>query len=239
MLYLYDPITNIKKETTYKKISGITGYAVDTLASYKSRRKKLKNINCYLMDDTFSEEEVKTLFQNEVIKDELWKDIEDTNGKYQISSYGRTRVLYKNGKIKILRPYIRKGKWLHVKVTVDKKVKEIAIHKLVAEYFVVNDNPKQNTIVFHESGNIHDNHFRNLTWTNRKSLGKKTGAKSNSVPVVKIDPITGEVLEEYNSMAHAGRENYLHRETIRLCIKDRLKTAGGFKWATATLEVSI
>ncbi len=51
-----------------------------------------------------------------------------------------------------------------------------------------------------------------------------------SIPVEKIDPVTGEVLDYYRSIARAARDNYIHQYTIGLVVRGRLKTAAGYKW---------
>ena len=48
--------------------------------------------------------------------------------------------------------------------------------------------------------------------------------------VLKVDTITREILDYYKSMTEASRENYLHREEIKLAVIGKLKTAGGFMW---------
>lgn len=48
--------------------------------------------------------------------------------------------------------------------------------------------------------------------------------------VLKVDTITKEILGYYESMAEASRENYLHKEEIKLAVAGKLKTAGGFMW---------
>ena len=54
--------------------------------------------------------------------------------------------------------------------------------------------------------------------------------KRDSSRLMVLDKNTGEVLDFYENIAEAGRENYLSRETIRQCVRGKQKTAGGFKW---------
>lgn len=161
---------------------------------------------------------------------EVWKRITESAKPYYISSLGRVKVIYKSGREKILAQYTKSGrKRLMVKITIgDKKYKEFHIHKLVANAFV--SNPSNYECVYHVDGDICNNAWDNLKWMDRSELGKLTGGLTNSLPVFKKDAKTGEILDWYESMAEAGRQNYLHRETIRLCVIGELKTAGGFKW---------
>jgi len=228
-LYLYDPISNTKKETTYEALIAITGKTKNNLMSHKSKRRKINSLNRYLINERFTQKELYQFMCAQKIKNEIWKNISKSNGQYQVSSYGRVRRVYKSGKTKLLMPYVRHKKRLHIKVTIDGKFKECAVNRLVADEFIENEHSLPN--VYHKNGDIYDNYADNLGWIDQKSLGKITGNKSKSIPVLKLDTVTGEVLDEYSSMAEAGRHNYLHRETIRLCVIGELKTAGGFKWS--------
>ena len=220
MYYLYDPINNVKTPTSYELLEGITGYSHDNLASKKCRHQKLKNINSYLIDDKTTKEQLYELMLKETLKNEIWKRVLNTRNHYEISNYGRVKRIYGNGKIKLLRPYIKHNNWLVIKID----SKEIPVHKLVADAFL--EQP-QGTVIYHKN-NKFNNHADNLGFTTRSELGKKFGG--NGVPVIKIDKITGEVLDTYENMAEAGRDNYLSKETIRQAIKGDLKTAGGFIW---------
>lgn len=220
MFYLYDPINNVKTPTTYKLLEGITGYSQASLASKKCRYQKLSNINSYLIDDNISKEKLYELMLKEKPKNEIWKIVLNTRNHYEISNYGRIKRIYGNGRIKLLRPYIKHNKWLVIKID----GKEVQIHKLVADAFL--EQPK-GTVIYHKN-NRFNNHADNLGFKTRSELGKKFGV--NGVPVIKIDRVTGEILDSYDNMAEAGRDNYLSKETIRQAVAGELKTAGGFIW---------
>lgn len=161
---------------------------------------------------------------------ERWKKIDVCTKPYYISTLGRVKVKYKNGKEKVLSQYAKSGrKKLMVKLPVgDKKYKEFHIHQLVALAFVPNPNNYECT--YHKDHDIFNNRCNNIGWIDRSELGKLTGGLTNSMPVFKKDAKTKEIIEWYESMAEAGRQNYLHRETIRMCVAGELKTAGGFLW---------
>lgn len=220
MFYLYDPINNVKTPTTYKLLEGITGYSQASLASKKCRYQKLSNINSYLIDDNISKEKLYELMLKEKPKNEIWKIVLNTRNHYEISNYGRIKRIYGNGRIKLLRPYIKHNKWLVIKID----GKEVQIHKLVTDAFL--EQPK-GTVIYHKN-NRFNNHADNLGFKTRSELGKKFGV--NGVPVIKIDRVTGEILDSYDNMAEAGRDNYLSKETIRQAVAGELKTAGGFIW---------
>lgn len=231
---LMNTINGALTKTTYSKLVKITGMSYDTLVSAKSKKNKIRVLNnCYIVDDYITSKEKKEYLQNFSPKIEVWREINlndfgipSGKQKYFVSDLGRVKTVYKNNKDKFLSQFTKHGKWLCVKI----KTKEIYTHKLVSKYFI--DPPlDKSMVVHHKDGNIYNNDCSNLSWINKKMLGKKTGSKARSISVIKIDNNTGEVLDYYESMAEAGRENYLHKETIRLAVIGKLKTAGGFKWA--------
>lgn len=221
-LYLFNPINGVKTVTTYELIAGITGINKRDLASYKCRKSKIKIINSYIVDDKFTKQTLYELMLKEKIKDEVWKKIRNTRNNYEISNYGRIRRIYKNGKIRLLKPFIKHNKWLVIKID----GKEVVVHKLVANAFL---NQPPNTCIYHKN-NKFDNYFGNLGFCTQEELGAKFGGHANVVPVIKLDKNTLEELDFYESMAEAGKDNYISNETIRQCISGELKTAGGFKW---------
>jgi len=160
----------------------------------------------------------------------MWRDIPGSE-KYQISIFGEVRKKLKNNKYRNIKIYIRKHKWMTVKVDFKGTYKEYNVHKLMAAAFRLEG--KAGQVLHHKNGNIRDNHIDNLQWINQVELARKTGGKSNRVSVAKIDPGTGEVLEIYKSGAEAARKNYTHKENIYQAIRGTKNrtTAAGFKWA--------
>lgn len=222
MIYLFNPINGVKTPTNYELLEGITGIKKKDLASYKCRKCKIKIINSYIVNDKFTKQTLYELMVKEKIKNEIWKEIKNTRNYYEISDYGRVRRIYKNGKMRLLKPFIKHNKWLVLKID----GKEAVVHKLVADAFL--EQPP-NTCIYHKT-NKFNNYARNLGFCTYKELGTKFGGKANVVPVIKLDKDTLEELDFYESMAEAGRDNYISNETIRQCLSGELKTAGGFKW---------
>lgn len=69
---------------------------------------------------------------------DIWKDIKGYEGKYQVSYQGKIRRIYKSGKTRELKPYIKKNarEILVVGLTRDGKKKELTVHTLVAQAFL-------------------------------------------------------------------------------------------------------
>ncbi|CAH6421494.1 HNH endonuclease [uncultured virus] len=92
---------------------------------------------------------------------EIWKDIINYNGQYQISNYGEVRSLLRN---KILKKLIHDSYYYVFLVGKNKIKKEYKIHILVAKHFIENEDPKNKQIVDHIDNNKLNNNFINLRW---------------------------------------------------------------------------
>ena len=109
--------------------------------------------------------------------EEIWKDIKDYEGIYQVSNQGRVRSLDRT--VKYVTGAKRKLHGKIIKVQDDgrgysqvrlydknRKGKTIKVHKLVATNFI--NNPKKYKEVNHKNGVKDDNSVGNLEWTTRK-----------------------------------------------------------------------
>lgn len=73
MMYLYDPRTNIMTETNYAFLEDLTRHKLATLSSYKSKKKKIWRINCYLADESVTVSQRREWYEAEKYPDETWK----------------------------------------------------------------------------------------------------------------------------------------------------------------------
>lgn len=102
---------------------------------------------------------------------EIWHsiNIEPFNNVYDVSNYGRIRSHHNNkyGKInnyKILKPQINGPGYPYIILHKNNELKMVRIHRLVAEYFVSNPDPKNKTWINHKDCDKTNNHFTNLEW---------------------------------------------------------------------------
>jgi hypothetical protein len=101
------------------------------------------------------------------IKDEVWKEIPNTEGIYFISNYGRLKS-YRRDKVKGRMMKLSQVKGFHcANIKVNGKYKSCLIHKLVAENFVPKPT-KNHTHVCHLDLNVKNNHTSNLSWITRE-----------------------------------------------------------------------
>lgn len=99
------------------------------------------------------------------MKQEIWKQVENFEN-YEISTHGRIRKNYKNGKVKYLKPMVTHKGYLVVELWKKGKRKRVKVHRLVAKAFI--ENPNNLPQINHKDMNKKNNNVENLEWiTNR------------------------------------------------------------------------
>ena len=97
--------------------------------------------------------------------EEIWKDIEDYEGLYQVSNLGRVKSLICRGlkRDKVLKAGVDTQGYLLVNLYKSGKPKSKSIHRLVASAFIPNTLIKHQ--VNHLDANKKNNCINNLEWT--------------------------------------------------------------------------
>jgi len=173
--------------------------------------------------------------------EEVWKDIPNYEGMYQVSNLGNIKNV-KKGKIKI--PNKNKNGYLYIDLWKDNKNKKMTIHRAVAMAFLSNDNDY--TDINHKDGNKTNNIVDNLEWCNRSHnlkeayrlglrkptramLGKKGKLCPNSKKIKQYDKL-GNLIKIWNSTMDIERELNIIHNNVSSCCLGRLKTYKGFVW---------
>lgn len=176
---------------------------------------------------------------------EIFKPIDEFNGKYLISNLGRVKSLnyIYPGNIGFLKPINHHGGYQVVHLSKDGKVYNRMIHTLVARAFL--SQPEGKPIVNHIDGNKHNNVVSNLEWVTYKENSQhaqKIGLRdphANNIPKGKDNvhskPILqftkdGDLVKRWECMSDAAREYKCNPCLIVNNAAGRTKTARGYVW---------
>lgn len=174
------------------------------------------------------------------LKNETWKEVKGTNGKYKVSSFGRVIGAYG----RLLKPVLTPKGYTRVKIWYGPIYKTRMVHRIVAEAFI--PRPDRKNQINHIDGDKTNNRVDNLEWcTQSENMRHRVdvlGIRPESHHVAKVRCVeTGEV---FRSIAEASRSVGLSRDGIgaalrksyTTCLREgrmksyQSKTAGGYHW---------
>lgn len=174
---------------------------------------------------------------------ELWKDIKDFEGLYQISNMGRIKSLarpckgfgYKYAVDRIIKPLRMANGYYEAVLFRNGKRTIRMLHRVVAEAFI--PNPDNLPLVNHKDENPQNNAVENLEWCTPKynanygNRQKKTRQSSLKYykPVRQLD-MDGNEVAIYQCMNDAMRATGIDSTQISRVCKGKNNTAGGYKW---------
>ena len=182
------------------------------------------------------------------MSEEVWRDVKNYEGRYQVSSMGRVKSLerkfphWRGGeriqKERILKPRTNKGGYLQVVLCTGGKQKTLTVHRLVAAAF--HDNPEGKPQVNHINEDKTDNRVSNLEWaTARENINHGTHnervAKSQSKPVGQYT-LSGELIKVWPSTIETKRQAGFDQSTISDAARGKYKQAYGFIWKYISKE---
>lgn len=167
---------------------------------------------------------------------EIWKDIKEYEGLYQVSNKGNVKSLNYNHtkEEKILRLGVDRNGYLIVNLYKNGKCKSLRVHRLVLRTF----NPVENMDkleVNHKDENKKNNNLDNLEWCSR-SYNNNYGSRTQRTekPVVQLDPTTNKVINVYRSSMEAKRQGFNQANIIQCCKNKYAKHSPniylGYKW---------
>lgn len=181
--------------------------------------------------------------------EEVWKDIEGYENRYQISNLGNVKSLQYRGHKgveKNLVPKVNNSGRLWVELIKNGKTKQFLIHRLVGMAFIPNpDNLPQ---INHMDENPKNNQVDNLEWCTgdynikyfqerhpefakqRRSTGRYN--RKLDKPVNQIDDC-GNVVKRWNNARAIVNEIGYNQWSITQCCDGKRKSAYGFRWQYA------
>ena len=180
----------------------------------------------------------------ENLLNEEWKDIKDSNGKYQISNYGRIKS-FNNNKIIIMRTNKSNVGYYLVRISIKNKLKTYTVHKLVALHFI--HNPNLYPCINHIDGNKENNRVDNLEWCTHSYNNKeayrlnlahspnlgKTGSKHPGATKVNQYDLNGNYIKTWGTMKEAAESLNVSINSISSCCRYKIKTAKNYIWRYA------
>lgn len=182
-----------------------------------------------------------------MIEKEIWKDIPNYKGLYQVSNYGKIKSFLSN---KILTPRISRSGYLRISLRKDGLTKDFYIHRLVGEVFL--NKPNYKCEISHKDTNKQNNVYTNLEWVTHKenqnnpiSVKKQLGennhrfGKSNDYNSYKHICYKIKCIETnkiYLSIHKASNETGIPFSSIQHHLKGELDNAGGYHWQRINKE---
>lgn len=179
---------------------------------------------------------------------EVWKDIPNYEGYYQVSNLGNVKSLKKwcgnkyiskwKNEEKNIRQATHYHGYKYVYLSKNKERKKKYVHRLVAETFIPNPNNLKE--INHIDGNKQNNSINNLEWCTRKEnvihsyknkllIAKRGKDNKNSKAVTQYD-IKGNIIKEWYCIKDVTRELGIADISISRCCRNKQKTAGNYIW---------
>ena len=158
---------------------------------------------------------------------EIWKDIKDYEGLYQVSNLGRVKRITTG---RVLKSGKSNGGYPYVVLSKNNIRSNKTIHRLVAEAFISNHENKPE--VNHIDEDKTNNMVSNLEWmtakeNNNHGTRNERSSKTQSIPIIAINLKSGDVEEVYGTN-ECARQLGLHHSNITAVLKGRLKQTGGY-----------
>lgn len=182
-----------------------------------------------------------------MVREEIWKDVPEYEGIYQVSSLGRIKVLprtiyvtrsgYRTGSYsytapeKIMSPSIRTG-YLCITLTKDGIKHNCLMHRLVAKAFI--PEYSEELEVNHIDENKLNNNLINLEVCTRQynknyGTGSIRSALHRSKAVIQLSR-DGEIICEWTGINEASRGTGVCVKDIWRCCNNHNATSKGYKW---------
>ena len=169
--------------------------------------------------------------------EEIWKDIKDYEGLYQVSNLGNIKSLLRKRvdrnqilQEKILTKYIKNNGYEVVTLFKNNKEKKCLIHRLVAQAFI--KNPNNYKEINHKDENKLNNNVNNLEYCTRKYNCNYGARNKKHYKKVKQYDLDGNFIKEWESIISIKK--YFNKPNncgdISSCLNGRQKTAFGYIW---------
>ena len=190
---------------------------------------------------------------------EVWKDIKNYEGLYQVSNLGRVksldRIVYQKNSFGNIQKNIYKGKilslfedrdgYLRINLKKDKKMKQYGVHVLVANTFLninkfkymeyedlskIDINRLQ---INHKNENKKDNCIDNLEFC---TVAYNTNYGSREQKIIQLD-LSGKIIKVWDSRKKASKELHISRNTINEILRGYRQDINGYTFDVYRKEI--
>lgn len=184
---------------------------------------------------------------------EIWKDIEEYEGLYQVSNLGNVKSLsrkvkcrnnkYRTIKSINIKPIKMNNNYLFVNLWHNNCYTKKLLHRLVAEAFI--PNPENKPEVNHKDGNKQNNYVDNLEWCTRsentqhsydihlRDIQRKNISINNKIlksKTVLQYNLNGKFIKKYDSATQAAKDNGFNQGAISSVCRGEIYKAYGYIW---------
>ncbi len=178
--------------------------------------------------------------------DEIWKDIEGYEGKYQVSNLGRVRSLPRicissnaSGeyrfltKVKILRTFEQNNGYRRISFGKGKDKRAFLVHRLVGFAFV--PGYREGLFINHKDENPSNNRADNLEWVTAHENNIYGNHIENCQRHRAVEQLTkdGHFIQRFDSIKEASKATGCRTTSIQACCKGRFKSSLGYRWRYA------
>ena len=177
---------------------------------------------------------------------EIWKDINGYEGKYQVSSFGRVRSLTRTStssnasgeyqyqvKEKILRTFTQRGGYQRVSFGKGKDKRAFMVHRLVGMAFV--PGYREGFFINHKDENPRNNRADNLEWVTTSDNNIYGNHVTNCRRHRAVEQLTldGQFIQRFDGIKEAAEATGCRASSIQSCCKGRFKSSLGYRWRYA------
>lgn len=173
------------------------------------------------------------------MENEIWKDIKDYEGLYQVSNLGNIkrvqRKRYDRNQLleeKIIKVIFPKNKWYpYFSLCKNGVAKNHYLHRVLAIAFI--PNPNNYPCINHIDGNKQNNNLNNLEWCsfshNNKEAHKLKLNRGTAKTTLQFDK-QGNFIKEWFSTRQAEKQLNIANGNVSACCIGNKKSAGGYIW---------
>lgn len=166
------------------------------------------------------------------IDDEVWKDVPDSEGKYQVSNYGRVRSFaYSKEHPRVMKQCIINN-FSAVSLKIKQKSVTIYTHKLVASVWLSKSSENQ-IHVLHLDYNVRNNHANNLRYASHEEVVEHQRERErdpNRKKQINNSKLTEKDVALLKSMIERGVPNVTIAKLFRISDMQVVRIKRGENW---------